>query len=71
VELKTLNGKLLQLPLADNTIITPNSELVLRNQVGSVQAGSLQPILLASSTPHLSGHQQCRHVFRLLTANMS
>lgn len=33
VELKTLNGQLLQLPVAENTIITPNSELVLRNQV--------------------------------------
>jgi hypothetical protein len=33
VELKTLNGQLLQLPVADNTIITPNSELVIHNQV--------------------------------------
>lgn len=28
-----LNGQLLQLPVADNTIITPNSELVIKNQV--------------------------------------
>lgn len=33
VELKTLNGQLLQLPVAENTIITPNSELVVHNQV--------------------------------------
>lgn len=33
VHLKALNGQLLQLPLSDNTIITPNSELVLHNQV--------------------------------------
>jgi hypothetical protein len=33
VELKTLSGHLLQLPVGEDTVITPNSELVLQNQV--------------------------------------
>lgn len=39
VELKALSGQLLQLPVAENTIITPNSELVVHNQVRTPSAG--------------------------------
>lgn len=68
VELKTLNGQLLQLPVAENTIITPNSELVVKDQVQTglgMRVCWLLPFLLVAVHANTCLSRQCPVVHQL------